>query len=193
MKKHIYSTFFFLFNIGIIFAQQSISGQINCLGGLPMAEQQVQLTGDLISNMAAFTDANGGFEFTNLPSGGNYTLSIEKTDNPLNGVTTFDMLKIVQHILGIEFLQSPYAGLIADVNGTGTITTLDLVEIRKVILAAEANFPIGLSWRFATEDYNINPAMGSVDQVSISNLQDDEVINFVAIKLGNANTINICD
>ena len=193
MKNQIYFTFLFLFSLGMVSAQHSISGHINCLGGLPMAGQQVQLIGDLIPNIAVSSDANGKFEFTNLPSGGDYTLTIEKTDNPANGVTTFDLVKIIQHILGIDFLPDPYAALIADANGSGAITTLDLVIIRKVILAIESNFPINLSWHFATEDFSISPPEGSVDQATISNLQDDEVINFIAIKIGNANTINNCE
>ncbi len=78
--------------------------------------------------------ASGNYLFENLPTGGDYIITVEKTDNPLDGVTTFDLVQIAKHILQIQLLTSPYFMLQAAVNGSGTNTTLDLVEIRKVIL-----------------------------------------------------------
>jgi hypothetical protein len=57
-----------------------------------------------------------------------------KVDNPLNGVTTYDLVLISKHILGIEPFDSPYKMTAADVNNSGSITTFDIVELRKLIL-----------------------------------------------------------
>ena len=45
-----------------------------------------------------------------------HTLTLSRTDNPANGVTALDMVKIRQHILLLDTLQSPYQLVAADVN-----------------------------------------------------------------------------
>jgi len=66
-----------------------------------------------------------------------------KEDNPLNGVTTYDLVLISKHILGIEPFNppippatspSPYKIIAADANSSNSITTFDIVELRKLIL-----------------------------------------------------------
>lgn len=66
--------------------------------------------------------------------------------NPLNGVSTFDLVLISKHILGIELLDSPYQLIAADANNSGSITTLDLAVIRSLILHITDEFPSGESW-----------------------------------------------
>lgn len=82
-----------------------------------------------------------------------------KNDNPLNGVSTFDLVLISKHILGLETFGSPYQIIAADVNKSGSVTTFDIVEIRKLILGIYQNFPNNTSWRFVREDHVFpNPA-----------------------------------
>lgn len=82
-----------------------------------------------------------------------------KNDNPLNGVSTFDLVLISKHILGLETFGSPYQIIAADVNKSGSVTTFDIVEIRKLILGIYQNFPNNTSWRFIRKDHAFpNPA-----------------------------------
>lgn len=70
-----------------------------------------------------------------------------------NGVTVLDLVQIRSHILGIQNIPNkPYGWIAADVNFSGTITTLDMILIRKVILAIDNNFEHG-SWRFVPAYY----------------------------------------
>ena len=187
MNKSNYLFLFFLLAINSLYAQHSISGQITCLSGDPMTNQEVQLSGDQISDMTVTTDANGDYLFPNLPSGGDYTITIEKTDNPLNGVSTYDLVLISKHILQIAPFPTPFHFLIADVNSDGSVSTLDLLIMRQLILFINTSWPGGFTWHFATEDYNLNPPSGSVDVININTLNDDEVINFVGVKIGDMN------
>jgi hypothetical protein len=57
-----------------------------------------------------------------------------KDNDPLNGVSTFDLVLINKHILGLEPLNSPYKMIAADANNSRSITTFDIVELRKLIL-----------------------------------------------------------
>src|SRR5690606_38908605 len=81
------------------------------------------------------TDSVGLYKITGLPFlPSNYSILPVKDDNPLNGVTTFDLVLISKHILGSEPLNSPYKMIAADANKSGSITTFDIVEFRKLIL-----------------------------------------------------------
>jgi len=53
---------------------------------------------------------------------------------PFNGVSTFDLILINQHILGVQPFDDPYDYLAADVNNTSSITILDMIGIRRAIL-----------------------------------------------------------
>jgi hypothetical protein len=71
-----------------------------------------------------------------------------KDDNPLNGVSTYDLVLISKHILGLEPLGTPYKMIAADANKSGSITTFDIVELRKLILGIYTDLPNNTSWRF---------------------------------------------
>lgn len=92
---------------------------------------------------------NGCFEATpliDLP--GPFQISPMLNTDPLNGVSTWDMVLISRHILNQELFDSPYKLIAADVNNNGTVTTFDIVEIRKLILGVYDQFPDNSSWRF---------------------------------------------
>ncbi len=69
-------------------------------------------------------------------------------NDPLNGVSTFDLVRINKHILGVELFENPFQYIAADVNNSATITTLDIIEIKKLILGITAELPGDISWRY---------------------------------------------
>jgi hypothetical protein len=95
----------------------------------------------------------------------------------------------------VQELDSPYKVIAADANNSGTVSTLDLVAIRKVILVIEDNFPNNTSWRFVDKDYlfpnPINPWAdpdGFPEVISYNNMQNNDLAaDFVAIKVGDVN------
>jgi hypothetical protein len=140
------------------------------------------------------TDNAGNFIFANvLPVGADYVLAPEKDDNPLNGVTTYDLVLISKHILGLEPFDSPYKMIAADANKSGSITTFDIVEFRKLILGIYSEMPNNTSWRFVDQAYafpnQLNPFQEafpetkSVVDMQMANLND----NFVGVKIGDVN------
>ncbi|MBK6783686.1 MAG: hypothetical protein IPG79_07930 [Saprospiraceae bacterium] len=72
-----------------------------------------------------------------------------------NGVSTLDLVLIQRHILNMAKLDSPYKVIAADVNNDAKINTIDLVELRKVILGTSEEFT-NKSWRFPTANQVIN-------------------------------------
>ncbi|MBK7936703.1 MAG: HYR domain-containing protein [Lewinellaceae bacterium] len=140
------------------------------------------------------TTADGAFTFLDtVPSGADYTVTPQKDNNPLNGVSTYDLVLITQHILGIQPFDTPYKYIAADANKSNSITTFDVVEIRKLILGIYNNFPNNKSWRFVDADFAFpdpgNPFLSlfpeSIQRTGITEnqLEDD----FVAIKVGDVN------
>jgi hypothetical protein len=71
-------------------------------------------------------------------------------DDPLNGVTLLDIAAISRHILGLEPLSAPYGIIAADVNKSGSITTLDIVKIKDVLLGISGITDVG-KWAFLAE------------------------------------------
>lgn len=139
------------------------------------------------------TDNTGLFAFDGLPSSSDYTVTPLRDDNHLNGVSTFDLVKISKHILNIEALDSPYKMIAADANNSGSITTLDLVHIRKLILLIDTEFSNNTSWRFVDADYifpnpsnpwaEAFPEVINWNNLTVSDLESD----FVGVKIGDVN------
>ena len=133
-----------------------------------------------------------GFQFKNLAEGHDYTL-IPKNDKEVkNGLSTLDLILITRHILGINVLDSPYKMIAADINRSASISTLDLIQLRKVILNIDTEFANNTSWRFVDADYFFpdpnNPWKEYFPEIkNINNLKGAPVINFVAVKVGDVN------
>jgi hypothetical protein len=140
------------------------------------------------------SDTLGLYAVTNsVPLAATFVIAPEKDDNPLNGVTTYDLVLISKHILGIEPLNSPYKMIAADANKSGSITTFDIVELRKLILGIYTELPNNTSWRFVDKSFqfpNANnpfqtafPETISVADAMVTQASED----FVGVKIGDVN------
>ncbi|MEQ1744256.1 MAG: hypothetical protein ABMA02_02440 [Saprospiraceae bacterium] len=112
-----------------------------------------------VGNATAQSDASGMYLTSGLPYGNDYTVTPLKDNDPLNGVSTFDLVLINKHILGLDPLNSPYKMIAADANNSRSITTFDIVELRKLILGIYTELPNNTSWRFVDQTFGFpNPA-----------------------------------
>ncbi len=90
-------------------------------------------------------------------------------------------MRIQRHILKLESLPTKLEEYAADVNDTGSISALDLVVLRRLILRIIDNFAPLTSWRFyALQNGVYVPA----DLASVASLQGDAVLLITAVKLG---------
>ena len=129
---------------------------------------------------------------TLIPSAGyNSTITPSKNINPLNGVTTYDLVLIQKHILGIELLDSPWKIIAADANQDGKVTTFDIITLRKLILGITTELPNGKSWRFAPKDYvfpnPLNPFQPPFpERIEVPNTADPAPshFQFTGVKIG---------
>ncbi len=123
---------------------------------------------------------------------GTQTLVPFKDDNPLNGLTTYDLVLISKHILGIEPLGSPYKLIAADAKKDNTVQTSDIVELRKLILGIYQELPDNTSWRFVPKSYVFpnpqNPFQTMFpESVDFTVPPNDQTIEFYGIKVGDVN------
>ena len=147
------------------------------------------------------TDQDGSFNL-NLPTLDNYDITPVKDDDHLNGVSTYDIVLLSKHILGIDSLDSPYKMIAGDVNKSEDLTTLDMILLRKVILFIDTEFQTNTSWRFVDANYIFNnpsnPLIESFPETyPINGLNSDmNDIDFIAVKTGDLNcsaTVNLND
>ncbi|MCB0616052.1 MAG: T9SS type A sorting domain-containing protein, partial [Phaeodactylibacter sp.] len=94
----------------------------------------------------------------------------------------------------VQPLGSPYQMIAADVNNSRSITTLDLIQLRKLILSIDTEFTNNTSWRFVERAYAFpnpsNPWFEDFPEVvNINNLPATGISNadFVAVKVGDVN------
>ncbi len=97
------------------------------------------------------TKSNFRFNCLNFPS--TYKVLPFRNDDHLNGISTRDILRIQNHVLGKKLISSPYRMIAADVNASNSITAADMVEMRKLILGIIPSFRKVNSWTFVPASY----------------------------------------
>jgi photosystem II stability/assembly factor-like uncharacterized protein len=168
----------------------TISGAVYKEDLSPLSDIEVEIETSL--PLGAVTDGEGQYNINGVYSGESYTLGPVRNDAPANGLSTLDLILISQHILGIEYLNTIPRLIAADVNLTGTITTLDLIKIRKVILGIDTDFAPSNTWRFIpvsvlTDDFPWQDGFDEVIDLTGLPVTASENIDFIGIKLGDVN------
>lgn len=115
-----------------------------------------------------------------------FTVTPAKDDNPMNGVSTFDLVLMSKHILGITPLPSPYKIIAADINKSNSVTSFDIVELRKLILGIYNDFPNNTSWRFILKEFEFtddaNPFVDMLEDYEFALVPPNS--DFIGIKIG---------
>ena len=167
-----------------------IAGRIATENNETLEDVAIQLEGAALNT--ANTDASGEYAFPEMNLGGSYVVDPSKNTDPMNGVSTLDLVIVQRHILGIDNLDSPYKHIAADINNDANISAIDLVELRKLILGVNMEFNSNESWRFVdaayTFDSNEDPLENELpESYTIETLDNDMNVDFTAIKVGDVN------
>lgn len=178
-------------------ADLALNGLIETEAGQGVALTSVAISGAHPSfppfNLSTQTSTQGQFQFK-VKEQSSYTVTPKRNDDPLNGVSTFDLVLINKHVLGIEPLSSPYRIIAADANHSRTVTTFDIVELRKLILGINTKLPASESWRFVDKSFvftdqtdpfkDVFPEIQTVTSIMEDSLPFHE---FVGLKVGDVN------
>ncbi len=154
--------------------------------------QKVKMAINYGNSPSTFTGIDGKFAFLNIPTGANYKVTPEKDTMPVNGVTTYDIFLLNRHILGLQPITSAYKLIAADVDNNSKITSADLVEVRKLVLAINTKFANNKSWRFVSKKHTFttptNPWLTPFPEDAQVNFTGPQMSNdFVAMKVGDLN------
>ena len=168
-----------------------IYGRLSSEDGMAVSNIEV-IAEDMTMNQMNYgmSQEEGEYMFENMNFNNSYMVKPENDENHLQGVSTLDIVKIQQHILNIKKLDSPYKLIAADVNNSSSITAVDLIQIRKLILGINDKFPSHTSWTFVKEDFVFGDPENPWDYTAesyIQNLADENENNFTAIKIGDVN------
>lgn len=172
-------------------SRPAIAGSVKRKNGDPIEAVNVSISGN--TGQYLMTGPDGHFMFPDLQTGADYTIYPRRDDGPGNGVTTYDLSLISKHILTVEPFGTPYQIIAADANNSRSVTTMDIVTLRKLILRIIDELPNNTSWRFVKADFVFpnprNPWETRFPEVhSINNLsRTDMAVDFIAIKVGDVN------
>ena len=143
------------------------------------------------TNDSMTTSANGQY-FFDVTQGTSHIITPYKNNDIItyNGISTLDLVLMQRHILNTQLLGSPYKIIAGDVNGSGTVTNLDIVLTKSLILQNITSFPGNKLWAFVNSSYvfanpqNPFPYENSRSYSSANTATDQ---NFVGIKFGDVN------
>jgi len=182
-----------LFVTALPLAEVTIAGVIRTEAGAALAGVKVKLTGSETDSI--ITAADGSYQF-DVASGGSYTVTPSKNNDSLasSGITTLDVLLMQRHILASGALGSPYkiiAAAQANAEADTTVSTLDIVFTRSMILANRTSYPTARLWQFVSSDYVFaeptRPFPFDKSRAFANITSDETGMDFIGIKLGDVN------
>jgi len=159
--------------------------------GLPIDKVKIMLVGE---NRYSMNGLNGDYWIYDIPPGADLEVACDKEDNPLNGISTRDIIELHRHLLGTKSLKTPYQMLAADVNGDQKLSTKDILDLRSLIVGNTTELPCGFTWRFADANYRFADPTDPFHQPQVFNTRIQNVTgmvpkaNFVGIKMGDLNS-----
>ncbi len=136
------------------------------------------------------TDIDGKFHFENLELNQSYSLESHKNDDYLNGISTLDLVLMQRHILGLQKIDSPYKLIAADINNSHSISAVDIVLLRRLILGHIDELPNNESWKFIDKSFRFtdpeNPWNYPVS-IELGPISESMTKEITAIKIGDLN------
>ena len=170
----------------------NIAGNVQLENGVSVASVDFELIINNNASEATNSNVEGAFRFDGVPACFADTLYLTRHGAANNGVSTFDIILIQKHILGLETLDSPYKLIAADADNNESISVLDLIRIRRVVLNLEDEFPNNANWRFIPANYEFNDPENPFEEdfpefLTFNLLSLDLQQNFIAIKTGDVN------
>ncbi len=174
----------------------SITGRVFHPAKGAIQNVKVMLTGSSTNTY----NSNGDYNASCLNANSSGVLRPVKNNDvaKANGVNSFDVLLVQRHILNITKLTNAYKLIAADVDGSKSISSVDVLRIKRLILGTDTTFTktvnavkIDRLWEFVDSSYvfpdSTNP-FPFKDSISFNNITSGKSNqSFVGIKLGDVN------
>ena len=163
-----------------------IGGRVWNSAGHLVPNSMIEITSEDGKIRSASTSPSGKFLFKENNTF-NYTLSGFKNDDPLNGVSTKDVIFIMRHLFGKSPLEGPYNYVAADVNKSNSISISDASELQKLILGKTATFRNNTSWRLGdrNQELSIDDPWSFNETIDVHLEGEDQLnLDFIGVKVG---------
>jgi len=166
-----------------------VFGVVASITGAPIPGVNIK-TSSQNDELHGQSNQSGSFKIDGIPGCDPFNLTMSMVDVPSKGINTLDLIKVQKQILGLGGLDSPYALLAADVNRSASITTADLLLMRKIVLGIETGLAEDALWLFLPEDYTFENARAPHEEelpqyMELGILEDKEMeTSFIGLKLG---------
>ena len=149
-----------------------VSGRVQLEDGRAVNLVELTMNGGGMSQ-GLITGPDGTFTFCDVPRNGTYTITPSKNIMPGNGLSTIDIVVSRRHLLDIDPFETTCEITAADTDGNGTISTVDFIHLRRMILDKTDEFPNNVpSWVFDPLFITISPS------------DNQTGVDFKAIKIG---------
>jgi len=165
------------------FNQVTISGKVVTRTGAPMPYVAISTSNPNI--VVDTTDMLGEYH-TLAISGSNLTITPNRNNdqNPTNGVSSLDALRVIRDILRIDTFTSPYQHIAADVSQDNDINILDVIMIRRLILGITTDFN-GVLYKFMPSNHTFPINWFTYpNSRSYTNVQNIINQDYIGVKLG---------
>ncbi|MEZ5055612.1 MAG: T9SS type A sorting domain-containing protein [Saprospiraceae bacterium] len=164
-------------------ADNHMFGTIRNMQSNPVKDVEIIVDGYL----KAITKNDGHYIFENSYFDRYHIIKPEKNGNVNVGISIDDLSIIAKHILGTQPITEPLKMLAADVNQSQSISALDLMYLKKVMLGLETKFPNDKNWIFLPKHYTFPTPeypWNYPTEFKISEYLSSFRIDFTGIKLG---------
>ncbi|NUO01500.1 MAG: hypothetical protein HUU01_12905 [Saprospiraceae bacterium] len=168
-----------------------LDGQVLTLNDSTVANVALLLSGGASDTI--FTGVDGRYAFSDLPPALDYTLTPEKDGDDLNGLTTFDLVKLNMHLAGTSPFVSPYEYIAADMDASGVVDTADMEALKRLLLMMDTVIANNTSWRFVAANYVFADTANALaanfpESIALDSvIADQHNLDFRAIKIGDLN------
>ncbi len=164
----------------------TIAGSIKSPLGYAVPVATVSLNG----GTSTTTDAAGNYSFKVTSGTSNVIVPSKNNDSiKANGISVIDVLQIQGAILNKFTFNSPYKVIAADVDKSGSVSVLDILYLKRLILGIDKSFIGNRLWAFV--DSSISETTVTIpykDSIVISSIGSDKKSqSFIGIKLGDVN------
>jgi hypothetical protein len=174
-------------NLGSVY---QVGGQILTKNNFAVPNTTVNFDSETENRPEILTDEDGYYGFGYLPMHTKIEIVPRNNTDLMKGVSTRDIVRIQKHLLGVDPFEDPDQYIAADINNSKSVSAIDIVDLRKVILGIYDEFPNNSSWRFSdkSSEMTMDNPFDIVERIRIQELQDESMeSDFMGIKVGDVN------
>ncbi len=168
-----------------------VFGDIQTFTGIPVEGATIELINSTESVLGSATsDQSGNYALGDNATCNDYLVSPSFEGNDIReGLDSWDLVLTIRHILRINDFDTAYKTIAADINRNGDVTIGDVIELQRVLLYYENDFPTNNSWRFVDASIDFpdpyNPFTETITDHAFVKLSEyNNETQFIALKVG---------